>query len=40
MENLPTANIWEMQDVYKRQDYYRELLSQLGLGLEDMMGSK
>ena len=27
---------------YKKQrvDYYRELLSQLGLGLEDMMGSK
>ena len=24
----------------KRVDYYRELLSQLGLGLEDMMGSK
>ena len=24
----------------KRIDYYRELLSQLGLGLEDMMGSK
>ena len=24
----------------KRDDYYRELLRQLGLGLEDMMGSK